>query len=106
NPAADDRQIIVPPPPELAATITTSRGPNIQPPPVQTALSETLIGRVLIVVGDDISTGDLSPDGAEVMAFRSNVTAMANFVFRRLDRNFANRAREWGGGFIVGGDNY
>jgi len=41
-----------------------------------------------------------------VMAFRSNISAMANYVFRRLDRNFANRAREWGGGFIVGGDNY
>src|SRR4029453_15415141 len=102
NPAADDRQIIVPPPPELAATITTSRGPNIQPPPVQTALSETLIGRVLIVVGDDISTGDLSPDGAEVMAFRSNISAMANYVFRRLHRNFANRARGGGGDSLVG----
>jgi aconitate hydratase len=40
------------------------------------------------------------------MAFRSNISAMANYVFRRLDREFASRAREWGGGFIVGGHNY
>jgi len=106
NPAADDRQIIAPPPPQQAATIVVPRGPNIQPPPPQTPLPDTLTGRVLIVVGDDISTGDLSPDGAEVMAFRSNVAVMATFVFRRLDPHFAARAREWGGGFIVGGSNY
>ena len=83
------------------------RGPNIQPPPPQAPLPETLAGRVLIVVGDDISTGDLSPDGAEVMAFRSNVAAMANYVFRRIDPRLCRRARvEWGGGFIVGGHNY
>jgi aconitate hydratase len=61
---------------------------------------------VLIVVGDDVSTGDLSPDGAEVMAFRSNVPAMARFVFRRIDPEFAARAQEWYGGFIVAGHNY
>jgi aconitate hydratase len=69
-------------------------------------LPASLTGRVLIVVGDDVSTGDLSPDGAEVMAFRSNIAAMANYVFRRLDPHFATRAREWHGGFIVGGQNY
>ncbi|MGH2522442.1 MAG: aconitate hydratase [Anaerolineales bacterium] len=106
NPAADDGQIIAPPPPEQAATIVIPRGPNIQAPPPQRPLPDLLSGRVLIVVGDDISTGDLSPDGVEVMAFRSNISAMANYVFRRLDPQFAPRAREWGGGFIVGGYNY
>jgi aconitate hydratase len=69
-------------------------------------MPDELNGRVLIVVGDDISTGDLSPDGAEVMAFRSNIVAMSKFVFRRIDPEFGNRAREWQGGFIVGGYNY
>jgi aconitate hydratase len=105
-PAADDNQILAPLPPETAHTVEIPRGPNIQAPPPQTALEQNLTGRVLIVVGDDVSTGDLSPDGAEVMAFRSNISAMANYVFRRLDPEFASRAREWGGGFIVGGDNY
>jgi aconitate hydratase len=106
NPAADDRQINPPPPPEVAASITIPRGPNIKPPPAETPLPESLSGCVLIVVGDDLPTGDLSPDGAEVMAFRSNVAAMAKFVFRRIDPHFAERAREWEGGFIVGGHNY
>ena len=105
-PAAGDNQILAPLPPEEARAVELLRGPNIQAPPPQTPLPKDLSGRVLIVVGDDISTGDLSPDGAEVMAFRSNISAMANYVFRRIDPHFASRAREWGGGFIVGGFNY
>src|SRR3989304_4551601 len=65
-----------------------------------------MAGRILIVVGDDVSTGDLSPDGAMVMAFRSNIASMAEFVFQHHDRTFPQRAREWGGGFIVAGQKY
>jgi aconitate hydratase len=61
---------------------------------------------VLIVAADDISTGDLSPDGATVMAYRSNVPAIAEFTFQHRDPEFPRRAKEWGGGFIVAGDNY
>jgi aconitate hydratase len=106
NPAIDDSQIISPPPREVAAHIEIPYGPNIKPPPQQGPLPETLQGRVLIVVGDDVSTGDLSPDGAEVMAFRSNVPEMARFVFRRIDREFRERAARAGGGFIIAGHNY
>ena len=62
--------------------------------------------RVLIKAPDDISTGDLSPDGATVMAYRSNVPAIAEFTFQLKDPGFAKRAHEWGGGFIVAGHNY
>ena len=106
NPAAANAQIIAPLPPEDARKVDIPRGPNIQAPPVQTEMPASLSGRVLIVVGDDISTGDLSPDGAEVMALRSNISAMSSYVFRRIDPEFASRAREWDGGFIVGGHNY
>ena len=106
NPLADDRQIIAPADLAEAARIELPRGPNIKPPPPQTPLEPELAGKVLIVVGDDISTGDLAPDGVVVMSFRSNVPAIAQFTFRRIDPSFAARAREWGGGFIVGGFNY
>jgi aconitate hydratase len=106
NPAASANQIVPPLPPDRAGVVEIPRGPNIQPAPEQSPLPDRLSCRVLIVVGDDISTGDLSPDGAEVMAFRSNISAMSNYVFRRLDPDFASRAREWGGGFIIGGHNY
>ena len=104
--SADDRHFLSPPPQAEAVRVQVFHGPNVVPPPQQTPLPEKLSGRVLIVVGDDISTGDLSPDGVIVMSYCSNVEAMANFVFRRLDPRFPARAREWGGGFIVGGHNY
>jgi aconitate hydratase len=61
---------------------------------------------VLIVVGDDISTGDMAPDGAIGMAVWSNIAECARFMFRRLDPDFHDRALAWGGGLIVGGHNY
>ena len=72
----------------------------------QKMLPDELELRVLIVAPDDISTGDLSPDGATVMAYRSNVPAIAEFTFQHRDKEFPRRANEWGGGFIVAGDNY
>ncbi len=106
EPSADDGQIVAPPPPERARLVQVPYGPNIKPPPRQEPLGQSLAGRVLVVLGDDISTGDLSPDGAEVMALRSNIPLMATFVLRRIDPDFARRARVWGGGFIVAGHNY
>jgi hypothetical protein len=93
-------------PADEASSIAVPRGPNIKPPPEQKELPDTLELRVLIVAPDDISTGDLSPDGATVMAYRSNVPAIAEFTFQHRDPEFPRRAKEWGGGFIVAGDNY
>jgi predicted aconitate hydratase len=106
RPEVVQKHILAPAPEEEAASIEIPLGPNIKPPPEQKSLPNTLVGRVLIVAPDDISTGDLSPDGATVMAYRSNVPAIAEFTFQHRDKNFAKRAHEWGGGFIVAGDNY
>jgi aconitate hydratase len=106
RPAVVQAHILEPAPAEEAASIEIPRGPNIKPPPEQKELPDTLELRVLIVAPDDISTGDLSPDGATVMAFRSNVPAIAEFTFQHRDKEFPRRAKEWGGGFIVAGHNY
>jgi aconitate hydratase len=106
RPEVVDRHILEPVPAEDAASIEVPRGPNIKPPPEQRELPDELELRVLIVAPDDISTGDLSPDGATVMAYRSNVPAIAEFTFQHRDRDFVRRTREWGGGFIVAGHNY
>jgi aconitate hydratase len=106
RPEVVDRHILEPVPAEEAVTIQVPRGPNIKPPPEQKELPDTLSMRVLIVAPDDISTGDLSPDGATVMAYRSNVPAIAEFTFQHRDKDFVRRAREWEGGFIVAGHNY
>jgi aconitase A len=106
RPEVVQSHILEPAPAEEAHSIQIPRGPNIKPPPEQKALPDELAMRVLIVAPDDISTGELSPDGATVMAYRSNVPAIAEFTFQHRDKEFPRRAHEWGGGFIVAGDNY
>jgi aconitate hydratase len=106
RPEVVQNHILEPAPADDAAGIEIPRGPNIKPPPEQKPLPDELELRVLIVAPDDISTGDLSPDGATVMAYRSNVPAIAEFTFQHRDKEFPRRAKEWGGGFIVAGHNY
>src|SRR5919198_737489 len=106
QPYLDDLHIAPPAPPEEAERIEVPRGPNIKPPPEHSPLEQPLRGRVATVQDDDVSTGDLAPDGAEVMAYRSNIPAIAQFTLQHRDPDFRQRVREWGGGFIVGGRNY
>jgi aconitate hydratase len=106
KPRVDDSMLIFPPPPEDAAKIEIWRGPNIKPPPLPPDLPDALEGLVLIVLPDNISTGSMSPDGVIVMGERSNIEAISRYVFKKEDPEFVSRAEEWGGGFIVGGDNY
>ena len=61
---------------------------------------------MLIVVPDDVATGDMAPDGALGVAIWSNIPACARYIFRRFDPDFPARAEEWGGGIVVGGHNY
>jgi aconitate hydratase len=106
DPNMDDRQILAPPPREEARNVEIVRGPNIVPPPEGEPLAEALEGRVVIVVGDDVSTGDMAPDGTLGMSLWSNIPECAKYMFRRQDPEFHDRALEWGGGFILGGHNY
>jgi aconitate hydratase len=106
EPVTDDSMLIFPPESEEAKRVEIWRGPNIKPPPVPPDLPDELSGRVLIVLPDNISTGSMSPDGVIVMAERSNIQAIAEYCFRKEDPDFIRRAKEWGGGFIVAGDNY
>jgi aconitate hydratase len=102
----DDRQILNPPPPEEARNVEIVCGPNIVPPPEGRPLPEELEGRIVIVIEDDVSTGDMAPDGALGMSLWSNIPECAKYMFRRQDPGFHDRALDWGGGFIVGGHNY
>ena len=106
DPAVDDRQIRLPPPAAEAARIEVIRPSNMASPPEVPSLPETLDGRTLIVLPDDISTGDMTPDGALGLAVWSNIPACAERMFLRFDRDFPQRARAWGGGIVVAGDNY
>ena len=82
------------------------RGPNIKPLPTAEPMPDHLRGTVLLKVGDNISTDHILPAGAKVLPLRSNLPAISEYTFERVDPTFARRAREAGGGFIVGGSNY
>jgi len=106
KPYVDDVHIFKPADEKDAEKIEIPRGPNIKTPPEHEPMPESIAAKVATVQPDDISTGDLAPDGVEVMSYRSNIPAIAEFTFRHRDPEFRKRLHEWGSGFIVGGDNY
>lgn len=106
RPYVEDVHIFAPADESEAESIEVPRGPNIKRPPEHTALGDSLEACVATVQPNDISTGDLAPDGVEVMAYRSNVPAIAEFTLRHRHPGFRKRLKEWGSGFIVAGDNY
>jgi aconitate hydratase len=101
-----DHHLVAPPSADERRAVVVERGENLVPPQLPGPLPDAVDARVLIVVPDDVSTGDMAPDGAIAMSVWSNVAACADFMFRRLDPGFPERAREWGDGVIVGGHNY
>ena len=46
------------------------------------------------------------PAGAKILPYRSNIPHLSQFCFAVCDEKFAERAKEWNGGFIIGGSNY
>ena len=82
------------------------KGPNIREVPIGRPPADEITGPVLIKLGDKVSTDDISPSGANVLVFRSNVPAIAEFTFRNTDPEFVARARAAGGGFVVAGQIY
>ncbi|MDF1513420.1 MAG: aconitate hydratase, partial [Anaerolineae bacterium] len=102
----DDNMMVAPPSVEAAAAIEVVRGPNIQPVPLAPPLPDKLTGAILIKVGDNITTDHIMPAGAKILPLRSNIPAIAEYVFARVDPEFVSRARDRNGGFIIGGMNY
>jgi aconitate hydratase len=82
------------------------RGPNIKPMPINDPMPETLACRVSAVRGDNITTDDIIPANAQFSALRSNIPAISEITFGRIDPGFAARCREYKSSVIVGGENY
>ncbi|PYU90489.1 MAG: aconitate hydratase [Acidobacteria bacterium] len=81
-------------------------GPNIVPPPPVQPVAASLSGRVLLKLGDNISTDHILPGGNDVLPLRSNIPAISEYTFRYVDHTFPKRAQDAGGGFVVGGENW
>jgi aconitate hydratase len=101
----DVQDNMVVPPSSEPQTVEVVRGPNIKPFPLNAAL-QSCEGKALIKVEDNITTDHIMPSDAKLLPFRSNVPHLANFCLAPCDPEFPARAKENGGGIIIGGDNY
>jgi aconitate hydratase len=81
-------------------------GPNIKPVPKGQLLSKDIEGKVLLKVGDDITTDDIMPSHAGLLPYRSNIPKLSEYAFGTLVGDFKERADSNGGGIVVGGENY
>ena len=100
-------------PPEDGSSVEILRGPRLvalETFPRLDAAGDALAAEVVIKVEDDITTDHIMPAGAEILALRSNIPAIAEHVLTRVDEDFVRRARavsaSGGNGVIVAGENY
>ena len=100
----DDGMLIRPP--RDGSQVEVVRGPNIKPVPRTEPPAETLAGRALIKLGDNITTDHIMPSNAKLLPYRSNIPYLADFCLTPCDEGFPARAKAAGGGFIVAGENY
>ncbi len=100
----NDNMILAPAPEDNDVEVV--RGPNIKPFPLNSELPKQIGGTVLIKVGDNITTDHIMPSNAKLLPFRSNIPHLAEYCLTPCDPEFPKRAKENGGGFIIGGSNY
>lgn len=82
------------------------RGPNIKPFPINSQLSESIEGEILMVMEDNITTDHIMPSNAKLLPYRSNIPHLSDFCLAPIDPSFPERAKKVGGGFLVAGHNY
>ncbi|WP_373484652.1 aconitate hydratase [Acetobacterium malicum] len=97
--------MVMAPAPE-GTTVEVVKGPNIKPFPATKPLENTVAGKALIVVEDNITTDHIMPSNAKLLPYRSNIPYLSNYCLAPCDAEFPQRALDNGGGFIVGGSNY
>ncbi len=102
----NDNLIELPASVEEAEGVTVERGPNIKPIPVGKAPDKNLKCKLILKVGDNITTDHIMPAGTKVLPYRSNVPKLSEFCFTVCDPTFPERAKAEGGGVILGGVNY
>jgi aconitate hydratase len=98
--------LVAPVAPDEAKKQPLERGPNISTMPDSEELPDKMELPVLLKMGDDISTDEISPAGAQALPYRSNIPKLAEFTFRGVDKEYPERARRTGRHAVVAGENY
>ncbi|MFC1495246.1 aconitate hydratase, partial [Thermodesulfobacteriota bacterium] len=89
-----------------SGNVEVIRGPNIKSLPEMEELSDSLEVEVAIKVEDNISTDGIMPAGSKILPLRSNIEALSEFVFSRIDPGFHKTCKEKGNVAVIGGENY
>lgn len=97
--------LIIPPENNLEE-VEIIKGPNIKPFPLGKPLSPEVQGKVLVKVGENITTDHIMPSSAKLLPYRSNIPYLSNYCLTPCDKDFPRKAKEHRGGFIIGGSNY
>jgi aconitate hydratase len=82
------------------------KGPNIGDVPLKDPLEAELEGPNLLKMGDNITTDHIIPATQDILMYRSNIPKLSEFTLSRVDEDFAQRALDSDGGFLVAGENY
>ncbi|MEV8557879.1 aconitase family protein [Streptomyces sp. NPDC051917] len=93
------------PPPDGEPTALV-KGPAHTPLPDFDPLEDEMELPVLVSAGDDVSTDEIMPAGAEALSLWSSLDGMSSHTFSRLDDSYTDRARDTGPHPVVGGRNY
>ena len=107
--SVNTRMLTPPPEPNGGKRAELVKGSNISSLPDLPPLRERISAPVLLKVGDNVSTDEISPAGAHALPYRSNVPELAEFTFTRIDPSYPRRALEVAdttGHFVIGGENY
>ena len=102
----NDSAVLAPLPCEEAAQAEVLRGPNIKEFPKSKPFTDSLDAKLVLKVGDNITTDHIMPAGAKILPYRSNIPFLSRFCFEVCDPSFAERAKAAGDGIIIGGSNY
>ena len=102
----NDSAVLAPLPCEEAAKAEVLRGPNIKEFPKSKAFTNDLSAKLVLKVGDNITTDHIMPAGAKILPYRSNIPFLSRFCFEVCDPSFSERAKAAGDGVIIGGSNY
>lgn len=99
--------LVIPPAAEGAEdTVEVVRGPNIKPFPLGHDLEDTVRGKVLLKMEDNITTDHIMPSNAKLLPYRSNIPHLSDFCLTPVDETFPARAKAEKGGMLVAGSNY
>ena len=102
----NDSAVLPPLPADKVADAQVLRGPNIKEFPKSKPFTDSLTAKLVLKVGDNITTDHIMPAGAKILPYRSNIPYLSKFCFEVCDPTFAERAKAAGDGIVVGGSNY